>query len=145
MLAQLIYASEASAPMRIGDIEGILKDARRKNRLLDLTGILLFDRQFFLQVIEGDPQQLSDLYARLVSDSRHKRLKILQFDEINERRFGDWSMGFAAASPSHQQVYLQYGATRLFDPYHLSASAALGIIRALGQSGALDVADRLAA
>ena len=58
MLAKLIYASEASAPMGVGDIEGILKTARRKNRLLDLTGTLLFDRQFFLQVIEGDPQQI---------------------------------------------------------------------------------------
>ncbi len=132
MLAQLIYASEASAPMRIGDIEGILKDARRKNRLLDLTGMLLFDRQFFLQVIEGEPQQLSDLYARLVSDSRHKRLKILQFDEVTERRFGDWSMGFAGASLANQQVYLQHGATRLFDPYHLSAAAARAIVRTLG-------------
>ncbi|MBP6815284.1 MAG: BLUF domain-containing protein [Burkholderiaceae bacterium] len=145
MLAQLIYASEASAPMGVGDIEGILKTARRKNRLLDLTGTLLFDRQFFLQVIEGDPQQLSDLYARLVADNRHKRLKIIQFDEISERRFGDWSMGFAAASTSHQQVYLQHGATRLFDPYHLSASAALGILRALGNPGALDTAEKLAA
>ena len=138
MLAQLIYASEASAPMRIGDIEGILKDARRKNRLLDLTGMLLFDRQFFLQVIEGDPQQLSDLYARLAMDRRHKRLKILHFDAISQRTFGEWSMGFAAASNANQQVYLQYGATRLFDPYHLSAAAALAIVRTLGQTTTSD-------
>ncbi len=145
MLAQLIYASEASAPMQVDDIEGILNDARRKNRSLDLTGILMFDRQFFLQVIEGDPQQLSDLYARLARDARHKRLKILQFDAISQRSFGDWSMGFAAASNANQQVYLQHGATRLFDPYHLSAAAALAIARALGHSTTRDSQHSLAA
>lgn len=132
MLAQLIYASEASAPMLSDDIEGILKDARKKNSSLDLTGILMFDRQFFLQLIEGDPQQLSDLYARLAMDRRHKRLKILQFDAIEQRTFSDWSMGFAGASLANQQVYLQHGATRLFDPYHLSAAAARAIVRTLG-------------
>jgi hypothetical protein len=133
MLAHLIYVSEAVEAMTPADVETILLQARQKNRLRDITGMLVFDRRAFLQVIEGDAQRLTDLYARISQDTRHQRLKLLQFGALAERKFGDWNMGFAGSGGTSRRVLLRYTASSVFAPYELDASAALALLISLGR------------
>lgn len=136
MLARLIYVSEATDALNLPAVEAILQQARQKNRLRDISGMLLFDAKAFLQVIEGDPQKLTDLYGRIAQDTRHRRLKLLEFTAISERRFGAWAMDFAGAGSSNREVFLRYSAASSFQPYELNAGNALAILEALaGQQG----------
>jgi Sensors of blue-light using FAD len=133
MLTRLIYASEASEPLQASGIEDMLRTARAKNRLRDITGLLLFDHRCFLQALEGDRQHLSDLYGSLVRDPRHRRLLLLQCVPVDERQFTDWSMGFAPADAVHQRLLLRHTASSQFDPYRLTASTAWSLLLAVAQ------------
>lgn len=131
MLARLIYVSEAADALNLPAVEAILQQARHKNRLRDISGMLLFDCKAFLQVIEGDPQKLTDLYGRIAQDTRHRRLKLLEFTAIAERRFGAWAMDFAGAGSINREVFLRYSSGSSFLPYDMSAGSALAILCAL--------------
>jgi hypothetical protein len=134
MLARLIYVSEATDALNLQAVDGILLQARQKNRLRDVSGMLLFDCKAFLQVIEWDPQRLTDLYGRIAQDTRHRRLKLLEFTEVAERRFGAWAMDFAGSGSSNREVFLRYSRSSSFEPYELAASNALAILSALASN-----------
>jgi hypothetical protein len=137
MLTRLIYASEASEPLQASGIEDMLRTARAKNRLRDITGLLMFDHRHFLQVLEGDRQQLSDLYTSLVRDPRHRHLLILQCVPIDERQFADWSMGFAPSDSARQRLLLRYTASSQFEPHRLTAATAWSLLVAVAQASAV--------
>ena len=128
MLSRLIYASEAAEALDPPKVQALLDHARAANRLRDITGMLIFDSRNFLQVIEGDRQLLSDLYGRFVHDTRHRRLLLISSEEIGERLFSEWSMGFAAAQPSRRGLYLRHGSTGNFEPHQLGSQAALALL-----------------
>jgi hypothetical protein len=138
MLARLIYVSEASEALTPHDVETILQTARLKNKLRDITGMLVFDRRAFLQVVEGDAQRLTDLYGRISQDTRHHRQKLLQFCDLPERQFSDWTMGFAGSGGTSRRVLLRYTASSVFAPYELRAEAALALLLALAQPELFD-------
>jgi hypothetical protein len=134
MLTRLIYASEATEPLHAGGIEDILRTARAKNRLKDITGLLMFDHRHFLQVLEGDRQHLSDLYGSLARDPRHRHLLIMQCVPIDERQFADWNMGFAPSDSARQRLLLRHTASSQFEPQRLTASTALTLLLALAKA-----------
>ena len=47
-----------------------------------------------MQVIEGRRSDVMELYERIRKDPRHTRVETLFEDEIEEREFSDWQMGF---------------------------------------------------
>jgi hypothetical protein len=134
MLSRLIYVSEAADALTLPAVEAILAMARPKNRLRDISGMLLFDSQAFMQVMEGDPQKVTDLFGRISQDTRHRRVKLLEFTAISERRFGAWSMDFAGASDSNRAIFLRYSSSSSFQPYELCAGTALAILTALADN-----------
>lgn len=52
-LVRLVYASQISDHFSADDIESILKKARKNNKKLNVTGLLCFNRKYFLQCLEG--------------------------------------------------------------------------------------------
>ncbi len=98
MLSQLIYASQAVHPMNEDELADLLIAARRHNAHAGLSGMLLYANGSFLQILEGEREALDSLYARIVGDSRHTRLRLLSRAPIDHRKFTQWSMGFEALS-----------------------------------------------
>lgn len=97
-LMQLVYASAATVEFDDERLDSLLSRARRNNRFLNVTGVLLFKDQTFLQVLEGDAQVLKTLYEKIEQDDRHTDVVQLIQEPIAERNFGTWSMGFVANS-----------------------------------------------
>jgi hypothetical protein len=56
--------------------------------------MLLFLDGAFLQVIEGPRVHIDALYRKLGLDPRHRGMQCLLREELDARRFPDWSMGF---------------------------------------------------
>ena len=54
----------------------------------------MITRGYFLQVIEGADQQISDLLGRISSDPRHSDVSMIYESDIDNRVFPQWSMGF---------------------------------------------------
>jgi len=115
-LVQLVYESEAVAPMSKDEIRGLLQNARSKNERLNVTGLLLHAKGQFLQVLEGPDMVVGDLYETIREDPRHTSVDTIFVTSIARRTFPDWRMGLecarTAAGEEGTSDFLQTGTLR---------------------------------
>ena len=138
MLVEMIYASKVAHPLNAHTVTDILQAARQFNTRHGLTGLLVFNHQYFLQVIEGDRNQLKRLLPRLMADPRHTDFALIRFATIAQRAYAGWSMGFVAAHAVNRAVLLRHGVSDSFDPCALTESAATALLLDLRDSLAVD-------
>lgn len=119
MLVRLLYASQPAESGPDNVVEPILQQARRNNPELGVTGVLCHGRDVYLQALEGGRDAVNTLYNRIVCDRRHRRVTLLTYDEILERRFGGWTMGYVNLSKVNSSTLLKYSERALIDPYSL--------------------------
>ncbi|MGC2165596.1 MAG: BLUF domain-containing protein [Gallionella sp.] len=93
-MIQIIYVSTASDPPSESDLVTLLGSARIKNRLRQITGLLLYSNNTYLQLLEGESKVVLDLYDAICKDPRNEGNTILRQSEIFARDFPDWTMGF---------------------------------------------------
>ena len=95
MFYSLAYESQASTPLTAPDLLDLLEHSRANNARTGVTGILLYRHGTFLQVLEGPHAEVDALYATIARDPRHREVSTLLAEDRSERRFPDWTMGFA--------------------------------------------------
>lgn len=88
------YVSTAAAPFDDERLADLLTQSRRSNHANDLTGMLLYRRGRFFQVIEGPQDAVEHLMDAIRRDDRHSDVRILLSERIDERRFTEWTMGY---------------------------------------------------
>ncbi|MEN9756979.1 MAG: hypothetical protein RL755_1166 [Pseudomonadota bacterium] len=94
-LFTLIYASHAVGETTPSDVMDILKVARKINKELEITGVLLYNKGWWLQVLEGSFSAVTSLFFdHIQKDKRHKNVTLLVLDPSKERQFANWDMGF---------------------------------------------------
>ncbi len=93
-MIRVVYSSVAVRPFSPEGLLQLLTHSRARNRERDLTGLLLYRNGRFLQALEGPAEQVDALIEKIWVDRRHAGLRILMREEIAEREFPDWSMGF---------------------------------------------------
>ncbi len=91
----LIYVSSAAVPMSSDDLLFLLERSRAKNVCLGITGMLVYMRGSFMQMLEGDKQVILELFESIKRDSRHTGVIEIMAGEIQHRNFENWSMGFS--------------------------------------------------
>ena len=96
-LVRLIYASDTNAFTTLEEMRKLLERAREHNRTHGLTGFLVFCDNRFLQCLEGSPEEINRLYARILRDPRHGSITLLDYRDISSRDFPQWDMGYAYA------------------------------------------------
>jgi hypothetical protein len=97
-MIQVSYVSRSTMPMSSGDLLALLHQCRRNNTEQGVSGLLLYGNGTFLQTIEGEPEVVDPLYARIFDDPRHADIELLYRKEIPERQYSEWSMGFDEVS-----------------------------------------------
>ena len=90
----IVYASRANRSLTEDDLTRLLADARARNEAVEVTGMLLYSQDTFLQQLEGDPAAVQETFARIERDARHTDVRVLSQREIADRRFPGWTMGF---------------------------------------------------
>lgn len=128
MLVQMTYASRVVQPLAPTAVTDILAVARKRNSLAGLTGMLVFDHRYFLQVLEGDRNHLKGLLPKLMQDRRHTDFSLISFRTIAQRHFSGWSMGFVAVHAINRAVLLRHGVSAEFDPCSLTEAAASALL-----------------
>lgn len=91
---RLIYVSTARNLMSKEVLVDILAKAREKNARLGITGMLLYKDGNFLQLLEGEEDNVRALYDTISHDHRHFDSMIILDEPVQERMFADWTMGF---------------------------------------------------
>ncbi len=99
-LIHLIYASVATSLPTDGELSTVLLTSRANNVRDGVTGMLLYIDGSFFQVLEGPPDAVDRTFARIAGDPRHARPVTIIRERIPRRSFGEWSMGYASASPT---------------------------------------------
>jgi len=90
----LIYLSSSVKPMNHDQLSTLLQQCRDNNQKNGITGMLLYQKGTFMQMLEGDKQVILDLYDDITKDDRHTGFHKVLSGNIEERNFEDWSMGF---------------------------------------------------
>ncbi|MDT0604596.1 BLUF domain-containing protein [Thalassotalea castellviae] len=93
-MIQLIYISCATREMSEKDLFELLQQSRIKNEKCNVTGLLLYAKENFMQVLEGDEVVVDDIYQSILKDERNTLNSVLQRKHIEKRSFPSWSMGF---------------------------------------------------
>ena len=92
MLRQLVYRSRASTLINHEGLDEITKDSLAFNLHNDVTGILLFDGEYFFQVLEGKADIILGLFEHIKTDSRHNNIVKITDNAIHKRDFGNWAL-----------------------------------------------------
>jgi hypothetical protein len=90
------------------NIEGVLADivksAKAANPKRGITGVLFFDRDRFVQVIEGEQSALNDLLELIKKDERHDDVQVIFNGEEDHQEFSEWNMDAFQLSGASQFV-----------------------------------------
>jgi len=119
-LVRLIYASTIIRPYEGSTIEDILSSARNNNKLNDVTGLLCFNRKYFLQCLEGSRRAVNRIYGELMADPRHEDLVLLSYEDVDQRDFLQWEMGYVSENSITRELTLRYSSSSDFNPYDLN-------------------------
>jgi diguanylate cyclase (GGDEF)-like protein len=90
----LLYISQANTEMDEQSLMQIIKVSRENNQPVGLTGCLLYQDGYFMQLLEGRREDVLKLMERVSLDPRHKNVQIVAQGNEQRRLFVDWSMGF---------------------------------------------------
>jgi hypothetical protein len=129
---RLLYVSRAVGPQTTTMTTSILAQAQAHNQAQGITGVLCQGQGFFFQVIEGERSRVNALYRRISADARHQDVDLLHYEEINERRFGQWSMALIHLSVDDPMVKMQHPD---FDPYSASGPQVMQQVMNLLEGG----------
>ncbi len=93
-LIHIVYVSFSKKSLSEDEIFKLLTEVRAKNKARDVTGLLLYNNEAFIQVIEGEKGTIHNLFEIIKKDTRHENVVKLLEEPIESRAFPDWSMGF---------------------------------------------------
>ncbi len=94
MIHRIIYRSKATEELTDSELRSLAMFARIRNKAANISGLLLHHNTQVMQVLEGEPEAVKALYAKIEKDSRHKDISLLVNETSEDRIFEDWSMGY---------------------------------------------------
>lgn len=109
-LIHAIYASSDIPGTTEHEILKFVSQARSANREHDVSGMMLYIGGSFLQLLEGEPANVNAVCGKIFRDKREMR--VILREDIAEREFPDWTMGFEAVEPHEAERLL--GGSYLF-------------------------------
>jgi hypothetical protein len=131
MLVRLLYASRASKSLSAKMVASILTQCQTNNPAHGITGVLCYSDEIFLQVLEGGRDAVCETFNAIVRDTRHEQVRLLQFEEISERRFGGWTMGQVNISKVNSSLLLKYAEKAELNPFAVSGQVSLALLEEL--------------
>src|SRR5688572_9376511 len=102
MTYSLLYVSRCVVPadgLKTPDaVAEIVEYSQRSNAERDITGALVWTPNFFAQILEGLPNTVRMVYAKIARDSRHTEVTLLDTKDGLNRDFEGWSLAYAGGS-----------------------------------------------
>ena len=137
MLVRLLYASRAAQPHTQALLDNILAQSHHNNPPRGITGLLCYSGDVFMPVLEGGRKEVCDLYHRIAADTRHTGVELLQLEEIDQRRFANWTMGQVNMARVNPSLLLRYSEKAQLDPFAMSGKASMALLQELIDSAAI--------
>lgn len=93
-LEQIFYLSRSLIGTDPQAFIALVTQARVRNQILDVTGVLAFTGTHFAQIVEGETQTVRELMEIIKRDPRHEDVCILYRLPRQRRQYARWSMGY---------------------------------------------------
>lgn len=71
----------------------LVRHARQRNEADGITGVLIFDNENLMQILEGEDDKVDACFDRIKRDTRHTDVITINRMEIPDRAFRTWRMG----------------------------------------------------
>jgi hypothetical protein len=138
ILTRLTYFSRIRLDDPIDEgIAQILGDSVVNNQRDRITGALVYDREWFAQMLEGREAVVSETFERILRDRRHSNVTLVVMQPVAERRFANcWMMG-CARNADNADLFRHYGESEEFDPRQMRADRLCDLIEALADKATL--------
>ena len=80
---------------------------------------------------------MNQLFNRIQKDPRHHDIVILDYQEIEERRFGGWTMGQVNLEGTNPSLLLKYSESVDLNPLSCSGKTMMALLDELFATGAI--------
>lgn len=136
-LSRLVYYSRNRVAGGVDELSGaiasILAASRQNNERVGVTGALMFNSGCFAQVLEGPQAAVEGVFERIQQDERHGDVSLLAFENVEQRAFEGWSMGFVGASVADAARYAGLATDSGFDPARMNGDTLFETLYRLAQ------------
>jgi hypothetical protein len=131
-LYRLIYSSQAIPSLQPQDLKDILESSQKNNPTSGITGLLCYSKPAFLQVLEGEREEVNETYHRIVQDERHHTPCLIECVPIKQRNFEVWSMQAISvndlATEQVKNLVLKYSGYTTLRPNKMDPEQCLGFL-----------------
>ena len=104
MISRMCYVSRSTNDMSLNDLCALASKASATNSALQVSGALTSWRGYFVQMLEGPPEVISQLVAKIFSDSRHAQIVVLEWSHQTKRLFSEWGMHWVSETKITQAL-----------------------------------------
>lgn len=136
-LFRLVYASRWTNALG-EDFEAallrVIAASIRRNRLANITGLLLAHDGWFIQALEGPEADVRQAMERISQDPRHRDVHMISAGPAPSRLFKDWNMAGARLGVDAEAMLIELGQIAHFDASRLDAVGALGLLIHAGEA-----------
>jgi len=131
-LVRLIYASRfKEAEFDASELAKINHKSSSNNEKNEITGVLIFGNDYFLQCLEGERDVVSWVFSKIQKDPRHSEVCLIGFEYINQRDFAEWNMRLILLTEEKKHLVRQFSVSGEFNPYHMKPRSAVELMLAL--------------
>ncbi|RKR83468.1 FAD-dependent sensor of blue light [Mucilaginibacter gracilis] len=90
----LTYISTSVKLFSDSDLKEMLEQSLINNTQAGITGLLLYNKGTFFQVLEGEAEQIKATFEKIKADPCHHNIIKMKEGKLAKRNFSDWRMGF---------------------------------------------------
>ena len=92
LVSSVTYRSRAVAPMSELDLHRLARAAQLRNAAEGVTGLMVYDRGWIFQQLEGPSEGVARIWASIRRDRRHAAIEVLNDGPADKRSFQDWDL-----------------------------------------------------
>ena len=128
-LHRLVYASKFKSGIDPSELAKIHQDAGRNNKKNEITGVLIFGNDYFLQYIEGTSESLNKLFRKVINDPRHEEVTLLDYSGIPSRLFQQWAMKLFMMTEENLKIAENLTQSKDYNPQKMDGATAQEFIQ----------------
>lgn len=130
---RLAYHSKPSDSFRFTDLEPILTVSRQNNERFHVTGLLGLTSTHFMHYLEGPREAVSQVFSRILQDTRHRDVTFYGVGEIEDRLVPDDPLAFVSGKAFSEELCMRLFQRKSIIPSLLNQRAAMALFQALSQ------------
>jgi hypothetical protein len=105
---QLIYTSHPTAAVTTEMLLDLLQKSQENNAQREISGLLVYHNGRFMQLLEGQRDDVLALFEVIRQDARHAHVQILLEKRAAERSMHSWVMGFYTTATLDARIGRQH-------------------------------------